>query len=302
MKYVVVHFTITRVDQPQQKDAEMQDNVDDQQLEIAADLLCAIVADAGFEAFENIDEGVKGYAQEDLFDNEMLDQLLEQWPMNDYTISYTVEEAEDKDWNETWEQSGFPPVNINDKFVVYDAKRPIPEVEAGKMAIGIDARQAFGTGNHETTQLMIAALANTDVCGRRVLDCGCGTGILSIAASMLGASDIVAYDIDEWSVQNTQHNATLNSCTNIDVFLGDSRVLSHVSGTFDVVMANINRNQLLADMPVFAEVMSKGGQLLLSGFYEEDTPQLTDMASSLGLYFIEKSFNDKWCCLRFQKY
>ena len=132
-----------------------------------------------------------------------------------------------------------------------------------------------------------------------MLDCGCGTGILSIVASKAGASSVVAYDIDEWSVDNTLHNAQLNEADNIEVLTGDIHVLSHISGVFDIVMANINRNILLADMPSMCEVLAVGGTLMLSGFYESDVAALTEEAERLGLTLQSKSSIGDWVSLSF---
>ena len=167
--------------------------------------------------------------------------------------------------------------------------------------IGIHARNAFGTGTHETTQMIVGMLLDMDLKGKRVLDCGCGTGILAITALKCGAADAVAYDIDEWSADNARHNAEINGVADrIEVFEGNAHVLSHISGVFDVVLANINRNILLNDMPAFREVMAHGGTLILSGFYEEDIPLLVEKAESLGLSLKEKKEEGEWRMLVFK--
>ena len=140
-----------------------------------------------------------------------------------------------------------------------------------------------------------------DLKGKRVLDCGCGTGILAITALKCGAADAVAYDIDEWSADNARHNAEINGVADrIEVFEGNAHVLSHISGVFDVVLANINRNILLNDMSAFKEVMAHGGTLILSGFYEEDVPLLEEKAESLGLSLKEKKEEGEWRMLYFK--
>ena len=192
---------------------------------------------------------------------------------------------------------------VKNKCIIYDAKRPLPDftsLSPGALSIAIDARQAFGTGTHETTRMIVETLLSIDLHDKRVLDCGCGTGILGIAASKMGASSIVAYDIDEWSVENTSHNAAINQAENIEVLLGDAHVLSHVSGVFDIVMANINRNTLLADMHAFKDVMASGAYLILSGFYEDDIPMLVNKASELGLEYHSKRSSGEWRCLVFR--
>ena len=158
-------------------------------------------------------------------------------------------------------------------------------------------KQAFGTGTHQTTRLVISSLLDTEIMGKRVLDCGCGSGILSIAASKLGAKDVLAYDIDEWSVRNTQHNAALNGIENIKVVSGDVSVLVNMDETFDIIMANINRNILLKDMPAFARVMNRDGILILSGFYQADSVPLLKRASEFNLIERGRRIEDNWTCL-----
>jgi ribosomal protein L11 methyltransferase len=163
----------------------------------------------------------------------------------------------------------------------------------------IDARMAFGSGTHATTRLMVEQLLLLHPSGLRVLDCGCGTGILSIVASKAGARQVVAYDIDEWSVENTRHNAVLNGVDNIEVLGGDSHVLSHVSGLFDIVLANINRNILLSDLPSMREILATGGHVVISGFYESDVPALVEAATALGLSLQSKMASGDWVSLSF---
>jgi ribosomal protein L11 methyltransferase len=149
--------------------------------------------------------------------------------------------------------------------------------------------------------MIVGMLLDMDLKGKRVLDCGCGTGILAITALKCGAADAVAYDIDEWSAENTRHNAEINGVADkIEVFEGNANVLSHISGVFDVVLANINRNILIADMPAFKEVMAHGGTLILSGFYEDDVPLLVEEAENLGLKLEEKRENGEWRMLVFR--
>ncbi len=282
MKYLVAQFDI-KAKAPQT-------------LETACDLLSDLLGQVGFEAFEETQDGLAAYIQEDMFDKGGMD-VLQDFDMPDVEWSYEMEKVEDKDWNETWEQGGFEPIVIDDKCIIYDAKHPIPSTLHPTINVGIDARQAFGTGNHETTRMVISALFDMQTEGKRILDCGCGTGILGIVASLLGAKEVVGYDIDEWSVENTQHNATINHISNIEVFHGDARVLSHVSGVFDIVMANINRNVLLADMHHFHDVMAKGARLILSGFYSEDVPILLEEAKKEGLECVSQATANNWACL-----
>lgn len=269
--------------------------------QIAKDLLPDLMGEIGFESFEDTPDGLKGYIPADLLDTNSLKQVLETFPLEDVNITYTLSDTEDKNWNEAWENTGFAPINIDNQVLVYDARTGKKPIDASIINIGIEAKQAFGTGTHETTRMMIGAMLQLSLKGKRVLDCGCGTGILGIAALKLGAEAVVGFDIDEWSVENTQHNAAINEVDNIEVFHGDAHVLSHVSGVFDVVLANINRNILLNDMPAYLEIMNAGSILLISGFYEEDVKLLDEKANSLGLVKTSQKSDNHWCCLTFIK-
>ena len=263
-------------------------------LQTACDLMADCAGEAGFESFEDTDDGIKGYVREEQFDKQQLDAQLVDFPLPGVTVTYDL-----KDWNETWENNGFDPIDIYNRIVIYDARQTAPQLPEGAIPIAIQARQAFGTGTHQTTQMVIGLLLDMQLSGKRVLDCGCGTGILGIAASKLGAKEVVAYDIDEWSADNARHNAQLNHVENIEVLQGDANVLNHVSGVFDIVLANINRNILLQDMPAFRNVMMQGSILILSGFFEEDCAQLNAKAESLGLKQTGKYSKGSWCCLQF---
>ena len=286
MKYLVATFNI-------EAEADL--------LEASRDLLADGAAQAGFETFEETEQGMDAYVQKELFDREALDAYIADFPISDAHITYSIQDAEDKDWNQEWEEQGFEPIYVADQVVIYDAKHP--ELYPGTsnrpdiIEIGIEAKLAFGTGNHETTRMIISQLLQMPIKTKRVLDCGTGTGILGLTASKLGAKEVVGYDIDEWSVENAKHNALLNGVDNMEVLFGNSSVLNHISGVFDVVMANINRNILLEDMKLFRSVMNMGGTLILSGFYEEDVPVLLEKADELGLHEITRQVDNNWTCL-----
>ncbi|MBO4849583.1 MAG: 50S ribosomal protein L11 methyltransferase [Prevotella sp.] len=266
--------------------------------ETAFDLVSGLCGEAGFESFETTGETLVGYVQDEQLDRGLLDTLLSEFPMPGVTVSYELHTAEYKDWNAAWEEEGFEPIVVGDRSVIHDP-RHLPETAEGLMDVVIDARMAFGSGTHATTRLMVEQLLLLHPSGLRVLDCGCGTGILSIVASKAGARQVVAYDIDEWSVENTRHNAVLNGVDNIEVLGGDSHVLSHVSGLFDIVLANINRNILLADLPSMREILATGGHIVISGFYESDVPALVEAATALGLSLQSKMASGDWVSLSF---
>ena len=268
-----------------------------------ADVLAALAGETGFESFEDAADGLKGYVQQQLFDRELLDTLLQSLPLPDTSIAYTIAEAEDRDWNEQWEQEGFAPIVVDNCLVIHDG-RHLPNPDFTGIKVEIDAHLAFGTGTHETTRMICATLLDlfaTDTPhATRVLDCGCGTGILGIVAMKLGACECVAYDIDEWSVDNTRHNAVINQ-VELTPLQGDVSILNKVEGTFDLVMANINRNILLADMPTFCQKMSPNARLILSGFYTEDIPMLAEKAATMGLTLTAQREDNGWACLSFHK-
>lgn len=286
MKYLVAEFKI-----------ECQDGM----IQIARDLLTDALGEAGFETFEDTEDGIKGYVQESLFDENAMNDVISNFMLPDVTINSNIQEAEYKNWNEEWEEAGFERININDSITIYDARHDDGNGIASGISIGIETKQAFGTGTHETTRMIVSTLLNIDLKGKRVLDCGCGTGILGIAASKLGASEVVGYDIDEWSSENAIHNAELNGVGNMKVMLGDASVLKSVEGKFDVVLANINRNILLADMPAFVSVMADESLLILSGFYASDVDLLIEKAASLGLSKIDSKSDSEWTCLVLKK-
>lgn len=279
----------------------------------ACDLLAAIAGEAGFESFEETAEGVKGYVQQQLFDQSALDTLLQSFPLPEVTVGYTISETEDRDWNEQWEQEGFDPISIpippsdwrgdNGGMLVIHDGRHLPDSthpnSTHVTSIEIDARQAFGTGTHETTRMVCSILLQRQLKGKRVLDCGCGTGILGITAMKFGAKECVAYDIDEWSVDNTRHNAIINQ-VEVTPLHGDASILNKVEGLFDIIMANINRNILLQDMPLFRQKMASDARLILSGFYCDDIPLLTAKADELGLRLTGEKDENGWASISFE--
>jgi len=281
MKYYVAEFTLSCVPEL---------------FHTAQELLADAAGVIGFEAFEDTPNGLKGYIQTDIFNKETLDEEIKHFLLPHVTISYTISSMEDKNWNEEWEKHGFEPLLINNHIVIYDAKRDFSP-QQDKINIAIDAQQAFGTGNHETTRMIVSQLDHLDLNGKSILDCGCGTGILSIASMKLGATQAVGYDIDEWSVNNCRHNAQLNGIKNIQVLHGNAKVLTHINGVFDVILANINRNILLNDMPSFKDVMSKDGIIIMSGFYSDDIPVLAAKAHEIGLTITHQQSEGNWACI-----
>ena len=293
MKYFEVEFTITPCSQ------------------VAQDLLSALAGEAGFETFEETADGLKGYVQQTLFDESVLSSALEDFPLDDTYIIYNVQEAEDRDWNEQWEQEGFEPIDVRCQMsdgrartlIIHDGRHLPSDISLlpTDIEVEIDAHLAFGTGTHETTRMICVTLLGMNLSNMKVLDCGCGTGILGICALKLGAQHCVGYDIDEWSVDNTHHNAVINRVDErLEALHGDATVLSGFPAEFDLVMANINRNILLQDMERFVSVMRHGATLILSGFYQLDCQLLEEKANSLGLMLKQTKNDGDWACLVFQ--
>ena len=292
MKYLKAIFTLS---------ANGNDAIGDAvKLQASKDVLCEVLGEVCFESFEYEGNTVTGYIQEGAFDKSAVDSCVKFFPINDIDISYIIEDVEDKNWNETWETYGFEPIVIEGKCVIHDTIHSPLFVQDGIIDITIDAKQAFGTGGHETTFMIVNDLFDADLNGKHVLDCGCGTGILSIVSAKLGAAEITAYDIDEWSVENTRHNCSLNNVGSVNVMHGDAGLLLHVAQRFDVVLANINRNILLADMAAFRKIMADKAVLVLSGFYGQDADMLIDKAQSLKLALVHKETRNNWCMLKFE--
>ena len=282
----------------------------------AADILAAVASEAGFETFEETPTGTVGYVQQQLFDQQALDSAIADFPFPGIVITYTVAEAEDRDWNEQWEQEGFEPIEVrgltadgeNRTLVIHDGRHLPDDAQAADISIEIDAHLAFGTGTHETTRMICATLLaqlspfNGQCSSFTVLDCGCGTGILGICALKLGAMACTAYDIDEWSVDNTRHNAVINGVDDrLQALHGDATLLDTLTERFDLVMANINRNILLQDMERFVSVMLPGATLIMSGFYRADCPMLEERAHALGLTLQQTRHDGDWACMIFKK-
>ena len=268
-------------------------------LEAYADVFSASLAEIGFESFVPMDKGLTAYIQQGLYSDENLKQTIEDFPIQGIQIRYEVAEAEYEDWNAVWEEEGFHPIIIDDYIVIHDVKHS--DVPTLPYDIVISPKLAFGTGSHQTTRMILRELSKLDLTGKKVIDAGTGTGILSIMCIKKGASEVLAYDIDEWSVENTKDNLLLNGIHNeVRVELGDATVLDKTNNA-DLVIANINRNILLNDLHSFCSKLGQKGLLLISGFYTEDSPILIEAASKEGLILTKKEVDENWCMLLLEK-
>lgn len=266
--------------------------------EVITEILSANLADIGFESFVESQNGITAYIQEAIFNKEMISELLKDFPI-DSEITYSTNLIADKNWNEEWEKNYFQPLIIDDKCIIRSTFHQ--NTASFDYNIFIDPKMSFGTGHHQTTELMIREILQDDFTEKSVLDMGCGTAILAILASMRGANPILAIDIDEWAYENAKENLELNHIQNIDVQIGGAELLNKTKQTFDIVLANINRNILLNDINAYVSVLNAGGKLYMSGFYTEDIPAITAECEKYDLTFVHSKSKDNWAVVRFSK-
>lgn len=261
--------------------------------EIHREILIAELGGIGFESFSETDEVVEAFIPSAHFSGSLLlDNLLIDYP---FSFKYNVEKIPDQNWNEVWEKNYFKPLLINNQCLI---RAPFhTDYPKAQYEIVIEPKMAFGTGNHETTYLIVMEILKSKVVGKKVLDMGCGTGILGILASMMGADSITAIDIDEWAYHNTVENAKYNNIFNLEAKLGGAELLR--GEKYDLILANIQRNILLNDLPSYYEALKKGGQLIMSGFYLEDLAAIQQKAGKLGLKYIGNSEKNNWVAANF---
>ncbi|WP_210461937.1 50S ribosomal protein L11 methyltransferase [Rufibacter roseolus] len=261
-----------------------------------SEILIAELGELGFDTFQDTEEGFQAYIEDDRFSEEDLQEVLERYSFAG-EFPYETRSIARQNWNEEWEKN-FEPLLIADKVSVRADFHPKPE--GVQYDIVITPKMSFGTGHHETTTLMIENQLTLDHVGKRVLDMGCGTGILAIMAEQLGAREVLGVDIEDWTVENARENAERNNCQTLEVRLGNASVLQG-EAPFDLILANINRNVLLEDMPVYSQLLQEGDPLVLSGFYTEDLPILQERATELGLIFESSRNKNNWVSAIFRK-
>ena len=262
--------------------------------DIQHDMLVSMLADLGFDSFMDDDLGLKAYCLEDQRNDQAVMELLADPAFNGVRL-LSVDEMPDKDWNEVWEAS-YQPVVVNERCRV---RAPFHEPDPSfEFDLVIEPKMSFGTANHETTAQIIQLMLVTDFQGKEVLDMGCGTAVLAILAKKLGAARTVAIDNDEWAYRNAFTNCDLNNTKDIEIIHGDA---SAIKGSYDMILANINRNILLRDMHCYVDAMRPKAHIFFSGFYSEDLPLIKAEAESLGLHFVRALDRNNWVAAEFEK-
>ena len=262
--------------------------------DIQHDMLTTMLAEIGFDSFMDDAMDLKAYCSTDNRNDLAVENLLLEPSFSDIRL-LKVEEMPDKDWNEVWEAS-YQPVVVNDRCRV---RAPFHEPDPSfEFDLVIEPKMSFGTANHETTAQIIQLMLETDFQGKTVLDMGSGTAVLAILAKKLGAAHTVAIDNDEWAYRNAFTNTELNGVSDIEIVLGDA---SSIRGSFDVVLANINRNILLRDMHLYVAAMRPDAHIFFSGFYTEDLESIKAEAERLGLHYRRHLSRNNWVAAEFVK-
>lgn len=260
--------------------------------EPASDILIAELGEAGFESFVEEEDDVLAYIQKTDWSSDILDDIYILGNSN-FEITYQYKEIAQENWNATWEQN-FQPIIVDDVCMI---RAPFHEKIQVDYDIVIEPKMSFGTGHHETTHMMLQHILQLDVENKTVLDMGSGTGVLAILAGMRGATNIDAIDIDNWCYLNAKENVTRNNMDFISVYEGDVTLLKDKK--YDLIIANINRNILLADLPSYAKCLNKGGVLLLSGFYTEDLEMISQKCTELELKFEKNLERNNWVAAKY---
>jgi len=259
----------------------------------ARDILVVELAEIGFESFVETDNGLQAYIRLDEHNADRVSELtVGTWP--DQSLTMSVLEIQDQNWNAEWEKN-FDPIMVEDRCIVrapfHEARPEFP------MEIVIEPKMSFGTGHHATTWLILRALFDLELAGKQVLDMGSGTAVLAILAEKLGATHVDAIDNDEWAYSNALENVERNHCLHIVCILGDAAALGEKS--YDVIIANINRNILTRDASVYLSALSLGGLILLSGFYVHDIPILLEAFD--GCEEVRRDSREDWAMLTLRK-
>lgn len=261
--------------------------------EFMADILAAELAEIGFDSFVPCENGMQAFIPETKFNENNLKDAIDNYPF-EVAISYEIVTVASKNWNEEWEKHYFEPIVIGEECVIHSSFHK--DIPVAKYDIIIDPKMSFGTGHHETTSLVIGEILKMNLTGKKVLDMGCGTAVLAILAAMRGASELLAIDIDSWCTENSLENIALNKVSGIEVKLGGAELLDGLH--FDIILANINRNILLADMEKYAACLTTGGELYMSGFYKADIPVIEAELNRNRLELIDFKEKNNWVVVK----
>lgn len=269
--------------------------------ETEADILNALLCDGGFESFVATENGVEAFIKKELFTPDTVNYAMSLYPFTS-KITWKEEVIEGRDWNEEWEKNFFKPMVIADKCVIHSSfHRDYPKLQYD---VTIDPKMAFGTGHHSTTNLIVSELLSMDLNDKDILDMGTGTGILSIISVLHGANRAVGIEIDEAAYVNALENIELNHVSsNVSILNGDASLLAeYLPESFDIVLANINRNVILNDIDKYSKVLKCGGKMLLSGFYTEDVIMIEDIAKKNSLSIESIRTDNNWSMIVLLKF
>lgn len=264
--------------------------------EPGSEILAAALSEENFESFEFNRSGFNAYVKKNEFNDEVIENLKEQFP--DIGFSYSLEEMKKQNWNKEWEKN-FTPVIIEDLCCIRASFHPAPAPPL--MDILIEPKMSFGTGHHQTTWLMSRELFKIGIDNKSVLDIGCGTGVLAIIAKRLDSQYVIGIDIDEWSVENSRENRKANGFHKEDIDFYQGTINSIEKDTFDIILANINKNILLREIGKYIVHLNAGGKILLSGFFESDCKELISAAEMSGLKHTGTQTRNEWALLIFEK-
>jgi ribosomal protein L11 methyltransferase len=262
-----------------------------------SDILTAELADLGCDSFIQTSEGVNAYAPEKSIEIADVVELVKHYNLQaDCEIEMITHHIEEQNWNATWE-ADFEPVFVEEQLVIL---APFHRIETGKaMTIVIEPKMSFGTGHHQTTWMMAKTLLDKKQLPQTVLDMGSGTGVLAILAEKLGAQEVLAVDIEEWAYENALDNAARNGCKHVEVRLGGVEQITGYKA--DLILANINKNVLKSQMEEYARIVTQGGELIISGFFDSDRDELIEVAEAHGFIYRSHLNKDNWCCIALEK-
>lgn len=258
----------------------------------ASDIIIAELSEIGFESFVENESGLTAYISESKFDEGELN-AIHILSSDEFAIEWTSKSVAQQNWNEEWEKS-FNPIVVDERCMV---RAPFHQKSNVDYDIIIEPKMSFGTGHHETTHMMLSHILDNDFKNKKVLDMGCGTGVLAILAEMRGATHLEAIDIDNWCYLNAIENADRNNCKKIEVFEGNSNLL--LGKKYDIILANINRNILLEDIPIYASSLNSKGLLFLSGFYSSDLDMISEKCKAFNLRFEKNYEKNNWVAAKY---